>query len=352
MREVDFVLMKLIQSRTTPDTKIQEDIPIRMIQNIFSKIAELLASEPILIHVPAGCHIVGDIHGNVDDLLRIFQEIGYPPKEKYVFLGDYEDRGKFGVEVNLILFALKIKYPNHIFLLRGNHEILHVSQNYSFRLECHAKYNSLLFNQFHLVFRELPIAAIIGKRILCVHGGISPQLKHINTLLTLDKPDEIVDGTLIADLVWSDPREQSEEFLPDKRGCGFFYNSVALNNFLEWNNLDLLIRSHELCNGYNFPFSDSDKCITVFSNTDYCSQKNQAAILNVSSSLNVTVTKFKMFSQEEKEKWRPLLPEWLVQYSKSPCTIDEDPNSEVDLTHKEPESKLCLTCSDVLSVVD
>ena len=355
MDEAERTLYKIISLRNKRSYSLKKEIPIEDVLEIINHAYEYFADEPILLNIPAPVHVVGDIHGNIDDLLRIFQEVGYPPKQKYLFLGDYEDRGKFGVEVNLFLMSLKVKFPNHIFMIRGNHELVHVSQNYGFQLECRFKYNEKLFFQFHSLFKELPIAALVMDRIFCVHGGISPRLKKIGDLHYMDKPDDIMDDGMLADLVWSDPKDITKNFQPDERGLGFFYNKDALESFLDKNDLDLLIRSHELCEGYNFPYKDSDRCITVFSNTDYCGTKNSAAIINISKTLHVTVTKFKLLNSDEKRAWQAILPEWLIDYAsnlKEKPINEEDPSSEVDIIHKEQGQPSVLLHSDAFALVE
>lgn len=100
---------------------------------------------------PINFIIVGDLHGNIDDLLRIFEDNSYPPDAKYVFTGDYVDRGTCSVEIMLLLFSLKNLYPNHIFLLRGNHESQDICSIYGFQSECERKYPNSLFKDNNIV---------------------------------------------------------------------------------------------------------------------------------------------------------------------------------------------------------
>ena len=356
MEEATEIIRQVILSRTQPIRRIKDLLKEELIIKLLKKTENIFTREQLLIDVPSGLHVVGDIHGNIDDLLRIFNEIGYPPEQKYVFLGDYEDRGKFGLEVVILLFALKVKFPQHIFMIRGNHEILHVSQNYGFHSECEMKYSSTLFYHIHQVFNKLPFVALIAKRIICVHGGIGPELQKIKTLRTQIKCSDITENSLLTNIVWSDPRELDKEFTPSDRGVGYYYNSKALTKFLRNNNLDLLIRSHELCNGYNFPYQDTEQCITVFSNTDYVGRKNDASIINVSIGLNVTVTNFPYMPPEEKKAWKPILPSWLVQ-EKTHKTADnllqeiaDEPNSEIDLVRTR--GKVPLSHAELQALVE
>ena len=95
----------------------------------------------------------------------------------FVFLGDYVDRGKQSIESICLLFAYKIKFPESVFLLRGNHECKSVNKSYGFYDTCRKVYSIKLWNQFTNLFNHLPISALIDDKILCMHGGLSPDLQ-------------------------------------------------------------------------------------------------------------------------------------------------------------------------------
>ena len=136
----------------------------------------------MLLRVKAPMTIGTDIHGQYFDLLRFLNIADTPPKTNYLFLGDYVDRGKQSIETVCLLFAYKIKYPNNVFLLRGNHECQNINKMYGFWDECKRRYNAKLWKQFINLFNHLPVAALIEDRILCMHGGLSPELKNLNQI--------------------------------------------------------------------------------------------------------------------------------------------------------------------------
>lgn len=122
----------------------------------------------------------GDTHGQFYDLLRLFTLAGFPPDSNYLFLGDYVDRGRHSIEVMCLLLAYKIKYPENFFILRGNHETDSISWMYGFYDECKRKYSVKLWKAFVDLFNCLPVAALINEKILCMHGGISRNLKSFD----------------------------------------------------------------------------------------------------------------------------------------------------------------------------
>ena len=149
--------------------------------------------------------ICGDVHGQYSDLLRLFEYGGFPPEANYLFLGDYVDRGKQGLEVICLLLAYKVKYPENFFLLRGNHECNSISRIYGFYDECKRRYNIKLWRVFCDVFNCLPFAAIVDEKIFCIHGGPSPELKDLQQIVQIKRPTDIPDMGMLCDFLWSDP---------------------------------------------------------------------------------------------------------------------------------------------------
>ena len=93
-----------------------------------------------------------------------------------MIVGDYVDRGKNGVEVMCLLMAYKIRYPDRLYILRGNHECANITKLYGFYDECLRRYDVKMWRSFTNLFNYLPAAAVIDERILCMQGGLSPSL--------------------------------------------------------------------------------------------------------------------------------------------------------------------------------
>ncbi|CAN1784180.1 Serine/threonine-protein phosphatase PP1 isozyme 8 [Linum perenne] len=135
--------------------------------------------------------VAGDIHGQYQDLLRVFEYGGYPPSANYLFLGDYVDRGKQSLETICLLLAYKIRYPEKIHLLRGNHEDAKINRIYGFYDECKRRFNVRLWKIFTDCFNALPVSALIDEKILCMHGGLSPDLDNLDQIREIQRPTEI-----------------------------------------------------------------------------------------------------------------------------------------------------------------
>ena len=226
--------------------------------------------------------VVGDIHGQFYDLLKIFDINGYPSEENpYLFNGDFVDRGVFGVECIITLIAFKLLYPNHFYMARGNHEDISINYRYGFRNEVIDKYDGdgSIFDCFSELFKFLPLGHILNKEILVIHGGLfNKDGVTIDELKKIDRFRNVPLKGLMADLLWSDPMEENGK-IPSMRGAGVNFGPDVTEKFLKENNLKLLVRSHQVrMEGYQI--EPGGKVITVFSAPNYCDrQGNKGAII-------------------------------------------------------------------------
>lgn len=308
--------------------EIQDRLPVEEAVALIQRADDILKEEPNLLQLQGPVMVVGDIHGQFFDLRNMIRLGGQPGsvvgrnkdgvevKRTYCFLGDYVDRGAFSCEVMLYLFALKVKYPENIWLLRGNHESRVVASYFGFKDECSMKYGIRLFNACAQAFQSLPIAATIqtdGGKWLCLHGGISPNVTSLHQFVEFDRFAEPSMTGFLCDILWSDPISDSFEdgvanslgeflsidFLPNPvRGCSYRYGYRALIQFLAVNGLCGLIRAHEVQEeGYRYHFQEitargnsqaqvTPPVITVFSAPNYCGRYgNKAAFIRISSDL-------------------------------------------------------------------
>ena len=267
------------------------------IKLLINKCKEILKQQPSFLELACPISILGDIHGQYFDLLRLFEYGGYPPSTNYLFLGDYVDRGKQSIETICLLMAYKIKYPENFFMIRGNHEAELVNRIYGFYDECRKRYNVKLWKNFTDMFNWLPIAALIDDKIFCVHGGLSPDLENIEQLYDIIRPTDVPNSGLLCDILWSDPSMEVDDWGQNERGISYIYSLSVIKKFLEQNNLDLICRAHQVVeDGYEFFGNRS--LVTVFSAPDYCEEYNNcAAIMVVDSNLKCSFKVLKPLSE-------------------------------------------------------
>jgi len=246
---------------------------------------EVVLRQPVLLRLEAPLQIVGDIHGQFYDLLRLFDFRGLPPHARYLFLGDYVDRGPNGLECMFLLMALKTKYPDQVWLLRGNHECAAINRIYGFYDECKRRYSVKLWKQFQELFNALPLAALVESRIFCIHGGLSPDMDTPEDLSRVERPVEVPDTGLLCDTLWSDPDKDISGWAENDRGVSYTFGSDVVSRFLEKNDLDLIVRAHQVVeDGYEF-LGDRN-LVTVFSAPNYCGEfDNCGAMMSVDEGL-------------------------------------------------------------------
>lgn len=267
---------------------------------------------PTLIEVPCPVNICGDIHGQYGDLMRIFGSCGLPFKSRYLFLGDYVDRGRHPLEVIVLLLACKIQFPKFVFLLRGNHELFHINKTYGFAAEIRTRYRIQadaqgLYNHFNEVFAEMPLAAIVAGKILCMHGGLSPELNHLDDIRNIKRPLRMVKG-LAQDLLWADPEAGAKGFQRNQiRGVSWVFGEDAVLSKIKQLGIDMVIRAHQVVE-FGYAFFASRRLITVFSaaryHEDLC---NFAAVVIVDRQLELSFLQLKPseYEQQRKEKLVP-----------------------------------------------
>lgn len=187
-----------------------------------------LLEESNLQPVSTPATVCGDIHGQFYDLMELFKTGGRieETNTNYVFLGDYVDRGHHSIETITYLMLLKAKFPSRITMIRGNHESRDISQMYGFYDEVQHKYHSLAVWKYCCsVFDYLPLTAIIDGRILCVHGGLSPEIPTLDQIRTIRRSIEVPHSGAFSDLLWSDPEQEVSTWAKSTRGAGYVFGS-------------------------------------------------------------------------------------------------------------------------------
>jgi diadenosine tetraphosphatase ApaH/serine/threonine PP2A family protein phosphatase len=266
-----------------------EILPEETVRQICSKALEILIREPNIPNKSTPVIVCGDIHGQFYDLVSLLRIDGTPARKRYIFLGDYVDRGRHSLECILLLLAFKIMYPENITLVRGNHEQPEINRIYGFYDEVVEKYgSSRVWRMVNEVFNTFNVACLVDGRVLCVHGGISPKILSLNQIRRLDRSRSVPENSEFCDIVWSDPYD-GKGFKPSPRGSGYLYGGDAVRRFMELNGLTCIVRSHQLVlEGYKFHFEERN-VVTVWSAPNYMNKcGNPASILRINESLDIS----------------------------------------------------------------
>ncbi|CAH1438248.1 unnamed protein product [Lactuca virosa] len=267
--DVDDIIHRLLEVRGKPTKQFQ--LTESEIKQLCVVSREIFLQQPNLLELEAPIKICGDIHGQYADLLRLFEHDGLPPEVDYLFLGDYVDRGKQSLETICLLLAYKIKYPNNIFLLRGNHECASINRIYGFYDECKRRFNVKLWKIFADCFNCLPVAALISEKILCMHG---------------------------------DPHKDVKGWAMNDRGISYTFGADVVTEFLLKHDLDLVCRAHQVVeDGYEF-FAYR-QLVTVFSAPNYCGEfDNAGAFISVDETLECS---FRILKPAEKKRSKSMM---------------------------------------------
>ena len=269
------------------------------------EVIKILSKENSLIKIRSPCKIFGNIYGLYSDLMRYFESYGNPSDNiqngdinvmQYIFLGDFCDRGNQSFEVILLLFALKIKYPNFIYLIRGHHEDININEFYGLGEECKQKLKEdiknedSIFNKINQAFNYLPFGVLVDNNILCIHGGIGSSINLLDDISNIARPTQVfqnpenIQQLNVLDLLYSeyDDEEEKDEnnlysinTLRDKKNKGFIvkYRKKRLEEFIERNNINLIIATHKFVKEGFCTYCD-DKLLNIFSCTNYMDKGN------------------------------------------------------------------------------
>ena len=301
----------------------QRKIPMPIVKKILNLAKNEFLKEKNVVNIEPPVIILGDIHGQFYDLENIIGKFPKLPKSKFLFLGDYADRGNFSLETVLYLFSLKILYPDRIIMLRGNHETRLQTKKYDFYDELTNKYKinneyTEIYEAIMQCYDTLPIAALIDNEMFCVHGGITPDLQFVDQLNKINRVEEPADSSLLHDILWSDPHLEYDTFddpsvtfkFNDMRNCSYYYTYRAVTEFLKRNNLKGIIRAHSCyMKGYHlFKKHESlpnPSIISVFSAPNYIPQpqvkdgeeaqpfeKSKGAVLYINREKKIKVFQF------------------------------------------------------------
>ncbi|XP_022995016.1 serine/threonine-protein phosphatase BSL3 [Cucurbita maxima] len=277
-----------------PPVRRQFFLDCNEIADLCDSAEKIFSSEPSVLQLRAPIKIFGDLHGQFGDLMRLFDEYGAPSTAgdiayiDYLFLGDYVDRGQHSLETITLLLALKVEYQQNVHLIRGNHEAADINALFGFRIECIERMGERdgiwAWHRINRLFNWLPLAALIEKKIICMHGGIGRSINHVEQIENIQRPITMEAGSIVLmDLLWSDPTENDsvEGLRPNARGPGLVtFGPDRVMEFCNNNDLQLIVRAHE-CVMDGFERFAQGHLITLFSATNYCGTANNAGAILV-----------------------------------------------------------------------
>ena len=284
---------KVLRDHLTREGKLEKADLLELI-NLFQA---QIKSEPNILKIQDPVTVVGDIHGQFYDLLKLLEVGGSPETTKYLFLGDYVDRGAFSIECVLLLCAIKLNYKTTVLMLRGNHECRQMTSFFNFKQECEIKYDLEVYDKIMETFDCLPISCLINEKFIAIHGGISPDIDKVLDITKINRFTEPPKTGPMCDMLWSDPVEKDEEAMTvswvenSTRGCSYVFGAKAATPFLTKNDILSIIRAHEAQlegfkmykwnNNVDFP-----SVITIFSAPNYCDvYNNKAAVISFKNNM-------------------------------------------------------------------
>ncbi|KAL7411668.1 Metallo-dependent phosphatase [Mrakia frigida] len=280
-------------------------LPEYRIKALCDRVRSILIEESNVQPVSSPVTVCGDIHGQFWDVVELLRRGGMVPGTSYVFMGDFVDRGLYSLETLSLLMALKAAYPDRITLLRGNHESRQITQVYGFYDECQQKYgNASVWKACCQVFDHLPLGAIIDGQILCVHGGLSPDIRTIDQIRTIARAQEIPHEGAFCDVMWSDP-DDVETWAVSPRGAGWLFGAKVTQEFSHLNDLTLIARAHQLVQeGYKHMFDN--QLVTVWSAPNYCYRcGNLASIMQVGDNGSTVFKTFDAAPENDTDERNP-----------------------------------------------
>ena len=289
--------------------ELKEKLPFKKEEVIYliEEVNKIISKENSLIKIRSPCKIFGNIYGIYTDLMRYFESYGNPSDNiqngdinvmQYIFLGDFCDRGNQSLEIILLLFALKIKYPDFIYLIRGHHEDIKINEFYGLGDECTEKLKedikdeNSIFKKINGVFDHLPFGVLVDNTILCIHGGIGASIDSLDDINNIPRPVHVSQNPKrffqmnILDLLYSEYNEDEDDNLysvnklRDINERGFFvtYGKKRLDEFMNKNNINLIIAAHKFVKEGFCTFCD-DKLLNLFSCSNYLDKENNVGAM-------------------------------------------------------------------------
>lgn len=277
------------------------------LKKLVKSTTQLFLQDQIVMEMEPPLIIVGGLFAHFYDLLSIFETYGYPPIQKYLFLGDIIGKGKENIETITLLLCLKVQYPSCVFFIRGYHELSFVNQSDGFKTEVLKRYDQELYDDFNKLFSYFPLAAVIGSKILCINSGISNEIMSVDQISVNVRPCQITKQSPIFHFLSSIPDPSIDRWSDPQEPGNLRFGLTSLKEFLASTRLQMIIRSHDIVEeGYEFPFNGDESLLTLSSMPSYKNKdEKNGCILEMDITLKIL---FKTV--------RPLAPMYRDYYQK------------------------------------
>jgi len=299
--------------------------------------------------------IVGDTHGQLEDVLWIFFKYDKPSvTNTYFFNGDMADRGMYSMEILLIIWSFQLWNKDCVHVNRGNHEDINMNERDrsiggGFAAECRAKYGAKIFSKIQNIFNIMPVATVVAEKLLVIHGGLfrSPgvTLQHINKIVRQRPCPEhprTVSDWIFFDALWSDPTESRGKGQSRRGDDCFCFGPDVTSRFLKQNKLDMIVRSHEVPHdARGFQVHHDGRLLTIFSASNYCGTGgNYGGVMILQPSLE-----FEIF-----EHWAPDLQELVELEEETQLATQAVQQSLTEIAKKEEEVRWSKRRSSIIAV--
>ncbi|KAL0237394.1 hypothetical protein PCE1_000791 [Barthelona sp. PCE] len=272
-------VMEMVDAFENPSNKLHWS----QLRPLLRACYNILKEENTVVRVSCDEAVVfGDTHGQFFDLAAVLRRgEECTPERPFIFLGDYVDRGDHSTEILAVLMVLKVRNPSSIIILRGNHESSQLSSMFGFQGEVEAKYSDSLIPLFTHLFFAMPLCAVVNDTYFCVHGGLPVTTTDMSDLESIDRFHEVPSDGPFAQLMWADPSKTVERG-PSERGPGFsVFGKGIIDSFLADNDLEYVIRAHQVFQEGHEWFHD--KLLSIFSAPNYMGSQNNAACVAIVS---------------------------------------------------------------------
>ena len=231
-----------VTRKVVEDPELADRLSAEELAELLEEALRVFRAEPQLLELEGNALVVGDTHGDFESSRKALLE----EAQLYLFLGDYVDRGLEQLKNVNFLLAKKVEQPERVYLLRGNHESPLMNYSYGFYWEVVGRYGSGVYEMYAELFSSMPYAAILNGSVFAVHGGLAKGLRNALDVRGLRKGDIEPSDPIALQLLWNDPDESVEYFAPSPRGPSIhLYGRKAVDEFLESNGLELVVRAHE-----------------------------------------------------------------------------------------------------------